>query len=628
MSSHHHLNPTSGEVMHITHLSENIGALYLSDEFSDITLIVCGQRFNGHKVILAARSQYFRALLFGGLKESVQEEIELNGTTLPAFKELLKYIYTGHLTLTNQREETILEILGLAHQYGFIDLELAISDYLKEILNITNVCLIFDATHLYHLTKLNKVCFEYMDKHAAEVINHESFLQLSAIALNELVSRDSFYAPEIDIFLAMQSWVKANPEVDANQVLKQVRLCLIGITELLNIVRPTGLVSPEIILDAIAARTQTRDSELIYRGRLLVDENVAHPRYGAQVLQGEMRSFLLDGDTHNYDMDRGYTRHVITDLQDHGILIKLGTQSIINHIKMLLWDRDSRSYSYYIEVSIDQKDWVKIIDHSDYFCRSWQYLFFQPRVALYIRVVGTNNTVNKVFHIVSFEAYYTNHNEKLSKGFIIPTHNVATMDRSACVIEGVSRSRNALLNGETSNYDWDSGYTCHQLGSGSISVQLGQPYIIDSIRLLLWDCDERSYSYYVEVSGNGWKWDRVVDKTSESCKSWQILQFSPRPVVFIRIVGTRNTANEVFHCVHFECPARSESLSTLNISNITENHNYNETKLMDQQNKRSLSSSSSSLTPPTVAMPIVLAETSTGTTNVDVEESDSTGNIN
>lgn len=84
-----------------------------------------------------------------------------------------------------------------------------------------------------------------------------------------------------------------------------MRLSLIAITDLLNLVRPTGLVSPEAILDAIAARTQTRDTELIYRGRLLVDENVAHPRYGAQVLQGEMRSYLLDGDTTNYDMERG-----------------------------------------------------------------------------------------------------------------------------------------------------------------------------------------------------------------------------------------------------------------------------------------------------------------------------------
>ncbi|XP_063993125.1 BTB/POZ domain-containing protein 9 [Diachasmimorpha longicaudata] len=560
MSSHHHLNATSGEVVHINDLSEDIGALYLSDEYSDVTLIVSGQRFNGHRVILAARSQYFRALLFGGLKESTQEEIELKGTTLPAFKELLKYIYTGHLSLTNEREETILDILGLAHQYGFLELEMAISDYLKEILNIKNVCLIFDATRLYQLDRLTKVCHEYMDKHALEVIKHESFLQLSANAVKELVSRDSFYAPEIDIFLAMQTWVKANPEVDMNEVLGQVRLSLLAITDLLNVVRPTGLVSPESILDAIAARTQTRDSELIYRGRLLVDENVAHPRYGAQVLQGEMRSYLLDGDTHNYDMERGYTRHVITELHDHGILIKLGAQSIINHVKMLLWDRDMRSYSYYIEVSIDQKDWVKVVDHSDYFCRSWQYLYFEPRVALYVRIVGTNNTVNKVFHVVSFEAYYTNHSEKLSRGFVMPSENVATMDRSASVIEGVSRSRNALLNGDTSNYDWDSGYTCHQLGSGSILVQLGQPYMIDSIRLLLWDCDDRSYSYYIEVSGNSWNWERVVDKTIEACRSWQTLKFHPpRPIVFIRIVGTHNTANEVFHCVHFECPARLEA---------------------------------------------------------------------
>lgn len=31
---------------------------------------------------------------------------------------------------------------------------------------------------------------------------------------------------------------------------------------------------------------------------------------------------------------------------------------------------------------------------------------------------------------------------------------------------------------------------------------------------------------------------------------------NPIPIVFIRIVGTFNTANEVFHLVHFECPAK------------------------------------------------------------------------
>jgi hypothetical protein len=61
---------------------------------------------------------------------------------------------------------------------------------------------------------------------------------------------------------------------------------------------------------------------------------------------------------------------------------------------------------------------------------------------------------------------------------------VATIQLSACVVEGVSRSMNGklLLFGDKKNYDWDSGYTCHQLGSGAIVVQLAQPCIVSSMR--------------------------------------------------------------------------------------------------------------------------------------------------
>lgn len=76
--------------------------------------------------------------------------------------------------------------------------------------------------------------------------------------------------------------------------------------DLLDVVRPSALVSSDAILDAIEARMKTRDSELPYRGRLLIDENVAHTKYGAQVIQGEMRSYLLDGRFHDYDMEQGY----------------------------------------------------------------------------------------------------------------------------------------------------------------------------------------------------------------------------------------------------------------------------------------------------------------------------------
>ncbi|KAH7709664.1 BTB/POZ domain-containing protein 9, partial [Aphelenchoides avenae] len=49
-----------GDVQHSATLAENIGRLYLNDECSDLTLIVEEQRFAVHRVILAARSTYFR----------------------------------------------------------------------------------------------------------------------------------------------------------------------------------------------------------------------------------------------------------------------------------------------------------------------------------------------------------------------------------------------------------------------------------------------------------------------------------------------------------------------------------------------------------------------------------------
>ncbi|CAF1098253.1 unnamed protein product [Adineta steineri] len=356
-----------------------------------------------------------------------------------------------------------------------------------------------------------------------------------------------------------------------------------SMNELLKIVRYSNLFDLNHLMDAIDSindETKTsvnnndddstnqsgnnKDLFLIrgknYRGRLRLDENIATKTHHAQVTDGEMKHALLDGDATNYDLDRGFTRHPIDDMRS--ICVKLDGPSIINHIKLLLWDKDTRAYSYYVEVSVDDLTWTRIIDYRTYLCRSWQKLYFAPAVATSIRVVGTHNTVNKVFHLVSMEVYYIQKPFALIGDIYAPVENVATLEGSAVVSEGVSRVRNALINGDYLSYDWDSGYTCHQLGSGGIVIQLCQPHVVSSMRLLLWDCDNRSYSYYIETSYDNMTWSKVVDRQTAACRSWEILTFSPRIVVFIRICGTHNTANEVFHCVHFECPCRPDVLKS------------------------------------------------------------------
>uniref|UniRef100_A0A8C5E3H3 BTB/POZ domain-containing protein 9 n=1 Tax=Gouania willdenowi TaxID=441366 RepID=A0A8C5E3H3_GOUWI len=560
MSNSHPLRPLASvsEIDHVHLLSEQLGALVLGEEYSDVTFIVEGNRFPAHRVILAARCHYFRALLYGGMKESQpQAEVVLEETRSEAFSMLLHYLYTGRASLSAAREEVLLDFLGLAHRYGLQPLEDSTSEFLRTVLHTNNVCLVFDVASLYSLSTLSSACCAYMDRHASDVLSSDGFLTLSKTALLTVVRRDSFAASEKEIFQALSRWCRQH-EDDAHtqEVMSAVRLPLMTLTEMLNVVRPSGLVTPDDLLDAIKTRSESRNMELNYRGMLISEENIATMKHGAQVVKGELKSALLDGDTQNYDLDHGFSRHPIEDDGRAGIQVKLGVASIINHIRLLLWDRDSRSYSYYIEVSMDELDWIRVIDHSKFLCRSWQNLYFTPRVCRYVRIVGTHNTVNKVFHLVAFECTFTNRSFTLDNGILVPSENVATIGACASVVEGVSRSRNALLNGDTRNYDWDSGYTCHQLGSGAIVIQLAQPYSIGSLRLLLWDCDDRSYSYYIEVSTNQQSWIKVVDRTRVACRSWQTLKFEKQSASFIRIVGTHNTANEVFHCVHFECPAQ------------------------------------------------------------------------
>lgn len=482
------------------------------------------------------------------MRESTQKEVELPDAPLKAFKLLLRYIYTGRLSLSGLKEDMLLDMLELAHQYGFEALQGAICRYLQEILSVRNVCAVYDKAQLYSLDQLSKTCCRFIDRHAALILNSDAFLQLSAGALNEMLLRDSFYAKEIDIFEAVHRWYVDKEELVSEgtmtEILEKVRLPLMDTGDILGLVRNSKLFSADCLLDAIKTKKECLDVDLNYRGQLIIDENIAVPQHGAQVVTGEQPQELLQPRSErSYDGDRGFTRHNIED--ENGITIDLGGMFIINHIVLLLWDKDSRSYSYYIEVSLNRADWCRIIDHSTYLCRSTQKLYFDPRVVRYIRVVGTHNAVNNVFHLVSLEAMYSSNPFKLSQGISVPEENVASVERKACVVEGVSRSRDTLINGNFTDYDWDSGYTCHQLGSGYIVVQLPQPYMIDSMRLLLWDCDTRSYSYYVETSVDKKEWTRVADRTGQLCRSWQILTFEPLPVVFIKIIGTHNTANEV-----------------------------------------------------------------------------------
>lgn len=185
----------------------------MNSMYSDLIFIVEGKEIPAHRNIVAMRSSYFKALLYGGLAETTQSKINLKAP-LEAFKALLKYMYTGCMSLDEMNVVDILDSLGLAHEYGFEALVLAISTHLIKIVSQTNCCEFFDTARLYNLESLVDVCIKFMDQNATDLLVCSSFKTLSLDSLCALLERDSFYAPEVEIFKAVQEWYKNNP--DAN----------------------------------------------------------------------------------------------------------------------------------------------------------------------------------------------------------------------------------------------------------------------------------------------------------------------------------------------------------------------------------------------------------------------------
>ncbi|KAJ1258847.1 hypothetical protein BS78_10G106800 [Paspalum vaginatum] len=123
-----------------TDLPGQLSELLESHKGADIRLVVSGESFMAHKIILAARSPVFMAEFFGPMKESSSGVVEIKDMEPAAFKAMLQFIYTDtwpelaqQRTSVMRREESIAivqHLLSAADRFGLDRLKLMCEDEL------------------------------------------------------------------------------------------------------------------------------------------------------------------------------------------------------------------------------------------------------------------------------------------------------------------------------------------------------------------------------------------------------------------------------------------------------------------------------------------------------------------
>ena len=145
--SHEPLNDKEG-------LLEDFEKLFENTEHSDVAFNVGCQKFQAHKNILVTRSPVFAAMFKHPSKEKLLGIVDVPDIDPEVFKVLLRYIYTGKVSL-KQMDEVAIGLLAAADKYLLEKLKQACGVYL-----VKNICkhflkllLLDDENHPAHYLK-------------------------------------------------------------------------------------------------------------------------------------------------------------------------------------------------------------------------------------------------------------------------------------------------------------------------------------------------------------------------------------------------------------------------------------------------------------------------------------------
>ena len=112
-----------------------------------------------------------------------------------------------------------------------------------------------------------------------------------------------------------------------------------------------------------------------------------------------------------------------------------------------------------------------------------------------------------------------------------------------------AKDADLIIDGKT-KHDKHKGYAW-AINPCSFTVDLGTVHEINKIRILLYDLDNRRYSYRVFVSEDAASWDQVRSNP-RARGGWQEIGLEDTKLQFIRVDGLGNTENRNFHVVEIE----------------------------------------------------------------------------
>jgi speckle-type POZ protein len=148
-------------------LSEDLGALFESQRFYDVTLAVAGREFQAHKAVLAARSPVFAAMFEHEMEERKHNRVEITDVDTDVLREMLRFIYTGKSSNLDKMAD---DLLAAADKYALDRLKVMCEEALCSGLSVDNAADVLILADLHSADQLKAQAIDFINAHATDVM--------------------------------------------------------------------------------------------------------------------------------------------------------------------------------------------------------------------------------------------------------------------------------------------------------------------------------------------------------------------------------------------------------------------------------------------------------------------------
>ena len=261
---------------HRQELLERLDILRNNDSFCDVTIAVKDKEFKAHRAVLAAASPFFLTLLTSNMKESNEQliKVELEEATETVMEDALKYLYTGNVTVVEERAHNL---IATANFLLLPSLKTMTGNVLKETVSTENCVFNYYFADKYECVELKEKCREVINTNFSVVMETEDFLKLDQKQVMEWVSNDDVIVnAEEDIFKGIVKWVSHNMsgrEENLPELLHQVRLPFVSHDFLINelvkeeLLTKNAVFCSQFMIHVIKSLLSSNDGEASHQPR-------------------------------------------------------------------------------------------------------------------------------------------------------------------------------------------------------------------------------------------------------------------------------------------------------------------------------------------------------------------------